>query len=84
MVQQIKLSVWTAAISSSASIGQPIAFNSPAVIPIIAALLRFVSEAIWQSLPEAWRNPYRPERHYMRGPGPKWRERHAPLQLLKS
>jgi hypothetical protein len=22
-------------------------------------------------------NPYRPERHYMRGPGPKWRARHA-------
>lgn len=22
-------------------------------------------------------NPYRPERHYMRGPGPKWREKHA-------
>lgn len=21
-------------------------------------------------------DPYRPERHYMRGPGPKWRERH--------
>ena len=21
---------------------------------------------------------YRPERHYMRGPGPKWREKHAP------
>jgi hypothetical protein len=21
---------------------------------------------------------YRPERHYMRGPGPKWRERHGP------
>ena len=20
---------------------------------------------------------YRPERHYMRGPGPKWREQHA-------
>jgi hypothetical protein len=20
---------------------------------------------------------YRPERHYMRGPGPKWREKHA-------
>lgn len=20
--------------------------------------------------------PYRPERHYMRGPGPKWREKH--------
>jgi hypothetical protein len=22
-------------------------------------------------------DPYRPELHYMRGPGPKWRERHA-------
>jgi hypothetical protein len=21
-------------------------------------------------------NPYRPERHYMRGPGPKWHARH--------
>ena len=25
-------------------------------------------------------DPYRPELHYMRGPGPKWRERH-PDQL---
>ena len=24
-----------------------------------------------------WRIPYRPEKHYMRGPGPKWREKHA-------
>ena len=22
------------------------------------------------------RDGYRPERHYMRGPGPKWREKH--------
>ena len=22
-------------------------------------------------------NPYRPEKHYMRGPAPKWLERHA-------
>ncbi|MGV1015100.1 MAG: hypothetical protein ACOYB4_09040 [Methyloceanibacter sp.] len=22
------------------------------------------------------RDPYRPERHYMRGPGPKWHEKH--------
>jgi hypothetical protein len=22
-------------------------------------------------------NQYRPERHYMRGPGPKWREKHS-------
>jgi hypothetical protein len=24
------------------------------------------------------RDHYRPERHYMRGPGPKWQERHQP------
>lgn len=24
-----------------------------------------------------WRDPYRPELHYMRGPGPRWHERHA-------
>jgi hypothetical protein len=23
-------------------------------------------------------DPYRPERHYMRGPGPKWHARHRP------
>jgi hypothetical protein len=22
-------------------------------------------------------DPYRPERHYMRGPGPKWRAKHV-------
>ena len=32
---------------------------------------------LWQAAREALRDPYRPERHYMRGPGPKWRERHA-------
>jgi hypothetical protein len=29
-----------------------------------------------------WRrmlDPYRPELHFMRGPGPKWREKHARL-----
>jgi hypothetical protein len=33
------------------------------------------------ALAQAWRraigNPYRPEKHYMRGPGPKWREKHG-------
>jgi hypothetical protein len=23
-------------------------------------------------------DPYRPERHYMRGPGPKWHAKHDP------
>ena len=28
------------------------------------------------SLKNRLTDPYRPELHYMRGPGPKWRERH--------
>jgi hypothetical protein len=27
----------------------------------------------WQRLLQMASNPYRPELHYMRGPGPKWR-----------
>jgi len=28
------------------------------------------------------RDSYRRERHYMRGPGPKWRAKHQPWQAL--
>jgi hypothetical protein len=31
----------------------------------------------WRWLTISLFGPYRPERHYMRGPGPKWREKHA-------
>jgi hypothetical protein len=31
----------------------------------------------WRWLRTALFSSYRPERHYMRGPGPKWREKHA-------
>ncbi|WP_298959156.1 hypothetical protein [uncultured Methylobacterium sp.] len=31
---------------------------------------------VWQTLTTALTDPYRPELHYMRGPGPRWRERH--------
>lgn len=30
-----------------------------------------------QNLIERIRDPYRPELHYMRGPGPKWHAKHA-------
>jgi hypothetical protein len=29
-------------------------------------------------LAKALLDPYRPELHYMRGPGPKWRAKHSP------
>ncbi|WP_167386928.1 hypothetical protein [Bradyrhizobium mercantei] len=31
----------------------------------------------WRNLIARIRDPYRPERHYMRGPGPKWHAKHA-------
>jgi hypothetical protein len=31
----------------------------------------------WRWLRTSPFDPYRPELHYMRGPGPKWREKHA-------
>jgi hypothetical protein len=33
---------------------------------------------MWRGLVKDLFDPYRPELHYMRGPGPKWREKHAP------
>ena len=31
----------------------------------------------WHRLTASLFDPYRPELHYMRGPGPKWRAKHA-------
>ena len=33
---------------------------------------------LWRTVTSDLFNEYRPERHYMRGPGPKWRAKHAP------
>jgi hypothetical protein len=43
-----------------------------------AALGRRADVAVRRSrwVPSALFDPYRPELHYMRGPGPKWREEH--------
>jgi hypothetical protein len=35
------------------------------------------SFAAWHALTKALFDGYRPEEHYMRGPGPKWREKHG-------
>ena len=39
---------------------------------------------IWRILTKSLFNPYRPELHYMRGPGPKWREKHPHERSLRS
>jgi hypothetical protein len=54
------------------------------VVPSAAALalvLRLPPVAkvteLWRRLARDLFDPYQPERHYMRGPGPKWREKHG-------
>ena len=40
--------------------------------------------ALWRSLKRDLLDAYRPELHYMRGPGPAWRAKHgmdAPIRL---
>ena len=44
--------------------------GNPAGVPAqFGDLLRDLAKALF--------DPYRPELHYMRGPGPKWRAKHA-------
>lgn len=37
--------------------------------------------AKWQTLVRVAGDPYRPELHYMRGPGPKWRAKYQSSRL---
>jgi hypothetical protein len=47
--------------------------------PVLISLLRGVVRSVVRFFGPSWDGPpkrYRPEEHYMRGPGPKWREKH--------
>jgi hypothetical protein len=46
-----------------------------ASLPMLRRSLNWIA-ARWRTLVKVAGNPYRPELHYMRGPGPKWRARH--------
>ena len=43
--------------------------KNPGLVVDIAELFRNLANALFDS--------YRPERHYMRGPGPKWHAKHS-------
>ena len=46
---------------------------------VYVSLLRNAVSCLVKFLGPSWDGPgrkYRPEDHYMRGPGPKWREKH--------
>ncbi len=45
---------------------------------VLVSLLRSAVSSLLTFLSPSWDGPvrkYHPERHYMRGPGPKWREK---------
>ncbi|HEV2956354.1 MAG TPA: hypothetical protein VGX95_09555 [Xanthobacteraceae bacterium] len=42
-----------------------------------APSLRRTALALFYSLAKDLFDPYRPELHYMRGPGPRWRAKHV-------
>jgi hypothetical protein len=44
-----------------------------------APSLRRTAAALWHSLAKDLFDPYRPELHYMRGPGPRWHAKHTQL-----
>jgi hypothetical protein len=52
------------------------------VVFLAACLVAMVE--IWRTLKKGIFDPYRPELHYMRGPGPKWREKHAHAGSIRS
>jgi hypothetical protein len=47
----------------------------PSSSPLRRSLHRIVTK--WQRLIEIASDAYRPELHYMRGPGPKWHAKHG-------
>lgn len=46
--------------------------EQPQVVPTFAAAIRELGQIVREIC-----DPYRPELHYMRGPGPKWHATHA-------
>ena len=55
---------------------------SNATSSLASAALRLCTELAnyWRTMLADQGSPYRPELHYMRGPGPKWRQAQARLR----
>jgi hypothetical protein len=57
--------------------------------PAVTLLLVAAIAKTWSAVTNAWRallaeraRTYRPEAHYMRGPGPKWRAKHVQIRNI--
>jgi hypothetical protein len=51
--------------------------NAVGLLPRPMSLLKAAFGGFWQELTRDAIRPYRPELHYMRGPGPAWRAKHG-------
>ena len=51
--------------------------SAVALLPRPFALFKSALIGVWQELTRDMSGRYRPERHYMRGPGPKYRAKHG-------
>ena len=51
--------------------------SAVALLPRPFTGFRQALTAHWHELARDLFNPYRPEQHYMRGPGPAWRAKHG-------
>jgi hypothetical protein len=51
--------------------------SSVVLVSALPARVFAAFEDFWQKLMRDIADPYRPELHYMRGPGPKWWEKHG-------
>jgi hypothetical protein len=58
--------------------------SRPATEPVFSAAALVAVVEIWRRLKKGIFDPYRPELHYMRGPGPKYREKHALARMARS
>jgi hypothetical protein len=61
---------------SALSAGLTFSVGTLAIVP--------VAERVWRQLHKTLFDTYRPELHYMRGPGPKWREKHGAPQAART
>jgi hypothetical protein len=51
--------------------------SAVALLPRPFGIIGQAFAAFWLELTRDIGHPYRPERHYMRGPGPKYRAKHG-------
>jgi hypothetical protein len=49
---------------------------------VAAPSVRKALAELWHTLTRDLTGSYRPERHYMRGPGPKWHAKHATVAVI--